>query len=222
MKNSPNDPRLQQALEVLDLHHDSFYAVAPIASSVGHPVPVDTRGWSQILVSVLCGIKGLARKKGADLDDGSDVKGANIWEAIDTPRFNGVLKAGTKAAHSDKIESLNKQPFLFFVLWDHAPERGHARCRIWVVRTQRDKVFRAMCESWYAKRQLGEISSTNFQLHPPRGQDSNIIRNTCGVLEYPLYFCAERADGDKYRLIHFDENVLKVGQCRKAADDSTQ
>ena len=61
-------------------------------------MPVDLRGWSQIIVSVLTGIKGIARKKGADLEDGSDVKAANTWEAIDTPRFNGVIKAGTCCA----------------------------------------------------------------------------------------------------------------------------
>lgn len=221
MKNSPTDPRVQRALEVLDLHYDSFFAVAPIATSVGHPVPVDTRGWSQILVSVLCGLNGLARRKGADLEDGSDVKAANTWEAIDTPRFNGVLKAGTQAAHSGKIESLNAMPFLFLVLWDHAPVRAHARCRIWVVRPQRDKIFRAMCQSWFEQRKQGKIKSNNFQLHPPRGRDSNIIRNSCGNLEYPLYFCAERAEDETYRLITFDEQVLSVGQCRKATDDSS-
>lgn len=220
MKKSPNDPRIQRALELLDLHHDSFFAVAPIATSVGHPVPVDTRGWSQILVSILCGLNGLARKKGADLEDGSDVKAANTWEAIDTPRFNGVLKAGTQATHSGKIESLDAMPFLFFVLWDHAPVRGTPRCRIWVVRPQRDKVFRAMCASWYQQRASGQIRSNNFRLHPPRGRDSNVIRNTCGNLEYPLYFCAERVEGEKYRLIHFDEQVLKSGECRAVANES--
>ena len=222
MKNRLTDPRIQQALEVLNLHYESFFAVAPIATRVGHPVPVDTRGWSQILVNVLCGLSGLARKKGADLEDGSDVKAANTWEAIDTPRFNGVLKAGTQAVHSGQIESLNAMPFLFLVLWDHAPGRGDARCRIWVVRTQQDKTFRSMCESWYEQRKQGQIKSNNFQLHPPRGRDSNVIRNSCGVLEYPLYFCAERADGESYRLIHFDERSLTVGQCRIAGDEVTR
>jgi len=84
---------------------------------------MDTRGWSQVLASILSGIKGLERKKGADLDDGSDVKGANTWKAIDTPRFNGVIKAGTKAATSDKLESLDDMPCLYLVLWDETERK---------------------------------------------------------------------------------------------------
>src|SRR6266446_6392100 len=102
----------ERALELLDLHYRSFYGVAEIARETDHPVPVDTRAWSQILVSVLTGIKGLKRKKGADLVDGSDVKGANTWEAIDTPRFNGVIKAGTQSATAGRLESLDAMPFL--------------------------------------------------------------------------------------------------------------
>ena len=71
-------------LGLLDHHYHSFYSVVEVARRTGHPVPMDTRGWSQILVSVLTGINGIERKKGADLEDGSDVKGANTWEAIDT------------------------------------------------------------------------------------------------------------------------------------------
>jgi len=163
----------------------------------------------------LCGIKGLDRQKGADLSDGSDVKGANTWKAIDTPRFNGVIKAGTKADVSGKLDSLDGMPHLFLVLWDETV-RATARCRIWVVRTQRDKVFRKMCALWYAKRASGEIKSNNFQLHPPRGKDTNIIRNTCGNLSYPLYFCAERASDGKYRLLQFDPQVLVSGKCKSA------
>ncbi|AFK63886.1 hypothetical protein TKWG_20845 [Advenella kashmirensis WT001] len=178
------------ALSLLDLHYEAFYDVEPFASQTGHPVPMDTRGWSQILASVLSGINGLARQKGADLADGSDVKGANTWKAIDTPRFNGVIKAGTKALTSDKIESLDVMPHLYLVLWDQTI-RDTARCRIWVVRPQHDVLFRGICTNWYDKRTADEISSTNFQLHPPRRNDSNVIRNSCGNLEYPLYFCAD-------------------------------
>jgi hypothetical protein len=130
----------QRALSLLDLHFESFYAVEPYATATGHPVPTDTRGWSQVVVSTLCGIKGLERQKGADLSDGSDVKGANTWKAIDTPRFNGVIKAGTKANVSDKIDSLDGMPHLYMVLWDET-KRGTARCRIWVVRPQHDAIY---------------------------------------------------------------------------------
>ena len=200
------------ALELLDLHYKSFYAVEPYATQTGHPVPMDTRGWSQIIVSTICGIRGLERQKGADLEDGSDVKGANTWKAIDTPRFNGVLKAGTKAHSSGKLESLDKMPHLYFVLWDETA-RDTARCRIWVVRTKNDEIFRNMCRLWYQRRDSGEIKSNNFQLHPPRGKDSNLITNTCGNLQYPLYFSAERNREHGYELLHFSPAVLTEGQC---------
>jgi hypothetical protein len=201
------------SLKLLDLHFETFHSAEPFARSTGHPVPVDTRGWSQILISNLTGVKGLERKKGADLDDGSDVKGANTWSAIDTPRFNGVIKAGTKALTANSIESLDGMPHLYFVLWDETV-RKTARCRTWVVRTQKDKVFRGICQSWYQQRASGQIKSDNFQLHPPRGKDSNEIRNSCGNLLYPLLFAAERAAGAKYQLVHYDPKVLAKGLCQ--------
>jgi hypothetical protein len=201
-----------RALDLLNLHHKSFFLVEPFATETGHPVPMDTRGWSQILASVLTGISGLERQKGADLKDGSDVKGANTWKAIDTPRFNGVIKAGTKSETSGRLESLDEMPHLYLVLWDESP-RKQPRCRIWVVRTQEDAVFRGMCESWYELRMGGKIISNNFQLHPPRGLDTNVIRNTCGNLEYPLYFSAEMSDG-QFKLLTYTPEARTVQLCR--------
>jgi hypothetical protein len=206
------DQRARAALSLLDLHYESFYAAESYASKTGHPVPTDTRGWSQILVSTLCGIRGLERKKGPDLKDGSDVKGANTWKAIDTPRFNGVIKAGTLASTSGQLASLDAMPNLYLVLWDET-KRKTARCRIWVVRPRSDQVFRAICTEWYAKRGKGEIKSNNFQLHPPRGQDTDIIRNTCGNLSYPLYFSAERTRAKRYTLLRYDPKALITGTC---------
>jgi MamI restriction endonuclease len=204
---------VRESLALLDLHYESFYAVQPYAAKTGHPVPMDTRGWSQILVSTLCGVKGLERKKGADLTDGSDVKGANTWEAIDTPRFNGVIKAGTKAETAGKILSLESLPHLYFVLWDKTP-RSTARCRVWAVRPRQDREFRAMCERWYELRNRGKITSNNFQLHPPRGLDSNVLRNTSGNLQYPLYFAAERAEGKTFEIVAFRAQVRETGLCQ--------
>lgn len=204
----------QPVLKLLDQHYEAFYAAVDIARSTQHPVPVDSRGWSQIIVSVLTGINGLKRKKGADLEDGSDVKAANTWEAIDTPRFNGVIKAGTKAALSGKLEWLDEVPYIFFVLWDHRSTSA-ARCRIWFVRPQYDKLFRKVCKKWYEQVDNGTIISTNFQLHPPRGLDTNVIRNTCGNLSYPLLFCAER-EKDKYTIKFYDPDILKTGECVSA------
>lgn len=204
--------RLSDALQLLDLHHQSFFAAEPFASRTGHPVPMDTRGWSQILASVLSDISGLDRQKGADLRDGSDVKAANTWKAIDTPRFNGVIKAGTKSESSGKLSSLDEMPHLYLVLWDETSD-GEARCRIWVVRTQEDPVFRGMCSAWYQQREAGKIVSSNFQLHPPRGKDTNVIRNTLGILEYPLYFSAVKPKGGPYECLVWDESVRDNGFC---------
>lgn len=210
--NRKREP-VEEAIELLNRHYHDFYAMVDVATRTGHPVPMDTRGWSQILVSVLTGLSGLGRKKGADLEDGSDVKAANTWEAIDTPRFNGVIKSGTKSATSDSLSSLDGMPYLFLVMWDQTSD-AQARCRIWCVRPASDPEFRAMCGAWYAARSSGDISSTNFQLHPPRGTDVNTIRNTYGNLHYPLLFCAVRGEGG-YEIRLYDPDVLESGECTK-------
>ncbi|MCX5785840.1 MAG: MamI family restriction endonuclease [Elusimicrobia bacterium] len=209
---------LTEALTLLDIHYTGFFQVKHYAEKYGHPNPSDTRSWSQIIVSSITGIHGLERKKGADLDDGSDVKGANIWGAIDTPRFNGVIKAGTKDKNAGKLSSLDEMPFLFFVLWDHVEgQKDLHRCRIWVVRPQKDVIFRKMCSAWYKERKAGKIVSDNFQLHPPRGKNSNIFRNTYGNLDYPLLFEAHRIKS-KFKTITYAPNVLKKGNCHLAKD----
>jgi hypothetical protein len=214
--NKKQTEQLNDAIYLLNLHYDAFSAVAGQAAKTGHPVPCDTRGWSQILISLLTGIRGRSREKGADLIDGSDVKAANTWEAIDTPRFNGCVKAGTRSRTAGRIESLDAQPYLFFVLWDQAPKTQLRRCRVWCVRTQRDRVFRRMAQNWYEKVGAREIVSTNFQLHPPRGKDTDEIRNKCGNLLYPLLLCAERADAG-YRVRHYAPAVLNSGECRPSS-----
>lgn len=203
--------RVNRALDLLDRHYNAFYSVAETARATGHPVPTDTRGWSQIVVSILTGIRGIERKKGPDLQDGSDVKGANTWEAIDTPRFNNVIKSGTQAASSDSLRYLDQTPFLFLVLWDINSD-AQQRCRIWVVRPQIDSAFRDMCALWYDARRDGQIRSSNFQLHPPRGTDLDVIRNTKGNLVYPLMLCAVRYH-DKYEIQTFDSGVMDTGLC---------
>jgi len=132
-KDSNNSANLQLIIQLLNEHRKSFYSAAKFAEQTAHPVPSDTRAWSQILVSLLTGIKGIARKKGADLSDGSDVKAANVWLAIDTPRFNGCIKAGRKG-EAGGMHCLDSVPFLFFVMWDKEPVQHRDRCRVWVVR----------------------------------------------------------------------------------------
>ena len=128
-----------------------YEGVYPYAEKYGHPHPTDTRGWSQILISALTGILGLKRKQGADFEDGSDVKAANTWGAIDTPGFNGVIKAGTQGQGAGTLASLDSMPHLFFVLWDNEPQSKENRCRVWAVRTQKDEVSRTMASTWYGK-----------------------------------------------------------------------
>ena len=206
--------RSTDALRLLDAHWTAFQAASPFAALTKHPVPCDTRAWSQILVSLLTGAEGLKRKKGADFVDGSDVKAACVWEAIDKPRFNGVLPAG-RAKQAKDVTSLDGTPHLFFVLWDHHKSSGQARCRVWVVRARSDRVFRAVCAKWYHGRADRSIRSENFQLHPPIDDDNNVIRNSYGNLSFPLLFEARR--GDKgYECALFRPEVLDDGVCKNA------
>jgi len=205
----------KEVIDFLNLHHEAFFEAKPYANKTDHPTPSDTRSWSQILVSLLTGIQGLAREKGTDLEDGSDVKAANTWDAIDTPRFNGVIKAGTKSEKAGKLESLDSMPFLFFVLWDNEPDNGRARCRVWVVRTQSDRHFRQICREWYDLRAAGKIKSDNFQLHPPRGKNLDVFTNNCGNLKYPLLFAAEWIE-DHYEITWYKPEALNSGKCMKS------
>ena len=209
MKNERN---IDKVLEFLKLHHDAFVQATVFAEQTQQPTPTDTRAWSQIVVSLLCDVQGLSRKKGPDLEDGSDVKGANTWEAIDTPRFNSVIKAGTKSDVSDSMASMRCPDCS---LYYGTMNQSMTRCRIWCVRPAVDPIFREMCASWYEKRENGEITSNNFQLHPPRGLISNTFRNKCGNLNYPLLFCAEFAAGE-YQVKNHQPEVLEIGLCTRS------
>lgn len=203
---------MEDVIKFLNLHHESFFMGKVYADQTLQPTPEDSRAWSQILVSMLTGIKGLARKKGTDLVDGSDVKAANTWGAIDTPRFNGCIKAGTKSSVSDSMDSLDEMPYLFFVMWDNEPISKRERTRVWCVRTQYDINFRNICELWYQQKANGIIVSNNFQLHPPRNKNSNQFNNTCGNLDYPLLFEAIY-DGSTYIVQQYNVDVLQTGVC---------
>jgi len=215
MQKQPHN--IRETLDLLNIQYKSFVDVKKYAEKYGHPHPSDTKAWSQIIISALTGIKGIKRKKGPDFNDGSDVKGANTWGAIDTPRFNSCIKAGTKSSISGKMESLDEMPYLFFVLWDYEPSTKRERCRIWVVRPQKDTVFRSICKHWYRNRSSGEIVSDNFQLHPPRQKNSDIIRNTCGNLKYPLLFSAVRGK-DGFEVQHYKASIMIRGQCKTSSE----
>jgi hypothetical protein len=214
MKSENN---IVETLDLLKIHYSEYMNTKHYADKYKHPYPIDTRAWSQIIVSALTGVLGYSRKKGPDLEDGSDVKAANCWDAIDTPRFNGCIKAGTQAHTANSIQSLDSQPNLFFVMWDTTETSGFPRCRIWVVRPPFDTEFRRIAEEWYRQHSNGTIKSDNFQLHPPRNLDNNIFRNTCGNLQYPLLFEAHAIGGlADYEVISYNPSVLKNGLCKRA------
>lgn len=204
---------LETAMEVLNTHHIHFFEGQKFASLTAQPTPEDSRAWSQILISVLTGIPGLARQKGSDLEDGSDVKSANAWFSIDKVRFNGVIKAGTQSRLSGSMAYLDQTPFLFFVLWDINPFNDRERTRIWAVRPQYDILFRGVANKWYTQLSNGIIISNNFQLHPPVNSNNDIFTNQCGDLIYPLLFMAEWNERG-YDVISFSPEVLKDGECK--------
>lgn len=206
------EERLERALGVLNMHHRHFFEALEYAEFTEQPVPEDSRAWSQILISTLTGIPGLARQKGPDLRDGSDVKSANAWCSIDMVRFNGVIKAGTQSHLAGTMAYLDQMPYLFFVMWDQNPNTGRERVRVWAVRPQYDVCFRNMAQNWYDQLTDRTIISTNFQLHPPVNQNSDIFTNRCGNLTYPLMLLAEW-NGREYDVCHYDPNVLDNGQC---------
>ena len=80
------------------------------------------------------------------------------------------------------------------------------------MRPDTDEEFRKLVTKWYDMRRSGEIKSANFQLYPPRNEDHNVIRNSLGSLEYPLFFHAER-HGKKYHIILLDEDARWQGRC---------
>lgn len=205
---------LPLVIDCLNRHHNAFEDIHGLAVEYGQPTPEDSRAWSQLLISILTGIKGPGREKGPDLLDGSDVKAANTWGAIDTPRFNGVIKAGTKSTLSNNMTYLDSVPNLYMVLWDYVEGTEVQRVRVWTVQCQVDPLFRDMCEKWYKLLLEGTIKSNNFQLHPPRNRNNNIIRNTCGNLSYPLIIEARWNDEIKtYELESFNPDLIKEGYC---------
>lgn len=203
---------LNEVIDILNMHQFHFIQAKYYADKTQQPIPEDSRAWSQILISSLTGINGLARKKGPDLLCGSDVKAANAWCAIDRPRFNGCIKAGTQSPVSGNMISLDQMPYLFFVLWDIEPKTNYPRTRIWCVRPQYDTKFREICNEWYRLLKAGFIKSTNFQLHPPINLNSNQLTNRCGNLNYPLLLNATYID-NTYVIQEYNEDILSNGYC---------
>jgi MamI-like restriction endonuclease len=205
-------------LRLLAIHRRHFEEVVEHAQAAAQKVPSDTKTWSQIIVSTLVGKQGQRGTKSADIADGSDVKAANCWLAMDTPRFNGVVPSGRRSNKKRKpmnLSALDDIPFLFFVLWDETAKRnGWPRCRIWCVSTKTDKVFRRVVAEWYRLHEDDE-NAPNFQLHPPRFLDHNVFRNECGNLSYPLLLSAVW-NGNEYELVEYSPTAL-TGACTPAS-----
>ena len=73
-----------------------------------------------------------------------------------------------------------------------------------------------MASKWYQDKAAGIIRSNNFQLHPPRNRDSNVIRNSYGNLEYPLLFAATRRS-DGYEIDYCVPTLTAAGFCRMSS-----
>lgn len=76
-----------------------------------------------------------------------------------------------------------------------------------------DSNFRLMADAWYTQRNTGIIASDNFQLHPPRNLDNNIMRNNCGILQYPLLLDARVDANGQYYTHEHNPDVLMNGLC---------
>ncbi|HPG07929.1 MAG TPA: MamI family restriction endonuclease [Saprospiraceae bacterium] len=153
---------------------------------------------SQHLVSILSGIKGNnQRGKGADLEDGSEVKSASFIDAIDKPRWN---KVNCGAVTTKQIyQKFNTIPFMFFVLLDTTVQGGDKlRCRVWCVRPMEDDKFMYILTSWSNDNDDKILKKmqvkTNLQLHPPSWEkaESNITSNSISNLKLPLIYHSEQ------------------------------
>ena len=108
---------------------------------------------------------------------------------------------------------LDNTPNLYFVLWDNEPNYGNERTRIWVVQPRRDPIFREICEKWYDQKATGIIRSSNFQLHAPINENTNIFRNQCGSLYYPLLFEATWIE-NTYIVDYYEPRTITSGFCQ--------
>lgn len=179
---------------------------------------------SQHLVSLITGIEGNnQRGKGDDMADGSEVKSASCVDAEDTPRWNNV-NCGKKTV-ADITAMMDNTPFLFFVLLDTTEKGGNIlRCRIWAVRPGEDQAYRDVMIHWAGKKENGEITSSNLQLHPPRWEKaaSNLTTNTSGNLKMPLVYESIQLDVPGILVMQtsfYDPEVIATGMSEAVARD---
>lgn len=202
--------RIKKLREIKGISQLELSLLAELDRTYINSIENGRRNVSIVNIEKIANACGIERKKGADLEDGSDVEAANSWDAIDVPRFNGVVKDG-RVLSSAKADDLKKMPNLIFVLWDETQVGKYDRCRVWVVRTSKDEVFQSVAEKWYK----GSKKSSNFQLHPPIGRDDNIVTNKCGNLSLPLLLDARFINGNWVQK-SYNPRVLQSGLCKLA------
>ena len=154
----------------------------------GQSAQIDSGYLGQHLISLIAGVPGRGkggRGKGDDLADGSEVKTASTLGGVDKPRWNNSLP--TEA----KVEAYLSNPAIYFGLLDTLTkgEEFPVRVRVWVVKPATDPAFQDVVNGWAT-----EVTSPNFQLHPPCWSDSDIATNNCGKLRLPLAFRALQLD----------------------------
>lgn len=147
---------------------------------------IDTGYIAQHLVSLQTQIAGHGmRGKGADLCDGSEVKGANFLDSLDkfgatAPRWN--FTAVTK----DIMQKFLEYTAIYLLSIDYSPENNF-RIRIWKVNIKEHTILRERYIEWMDK--LGNLKfkdtakkpGVNFQLFPPNsGTNQNYARHGNG------------------------------------------
>lgn len=150
----------------------------------GQSAQIDSGYLGQHLVSLVSGKAGRgpgSRGKGADLDDGSEIKIASTLGGVDKPRWNNKLNT------SGAVATYLRNPAIYFGLFDTL-DKGEdypVRVRVWIIEPPTDAEFCNVVQAWASKQTSG-----NFQLHPPCWSVSNIATNESGNLGLPLAFQA--------------------------------
>jgi hypothetical protein len=178
------------------------------------PAQIDTGYVAQHLVSLVTGIEGSGmRGKGEDLADGSEVKGANFLDALDSrgaiaPRWN--FMANDVPAMRDVLGG----PAIYLVSLDLNPQHRF-RARVWKLDPTLHQPFRDRYVEWMEKLGKPKLKDpdrpyANFQLFPPRLEtDENFARHGNGrdfqrlriELEHPpmsnkIFHAAQNANGE--------------------------
>lgn len=173
----------------------------------GQSAQIDSGYLGQHLVSLVSGKAGRgrgSRGKGADLDDGSEIKIASTLGGVDKPRWNNKLNT------PQAVATYLGNPAIYFGLFDTLEKREDfpVRVRVWIVEPPNDAVFCNVVRTW-----AGKQTSGNFQLHPPCWSASNVATNESGNIELPLAFQAVQLDIEGVDYLEVEHWDLNPGTC---------